>query len=122
MREEVVAFLTPEMAIGDELHTYSGGLGVFSGGFALSAKRLGLPMVLVTILPREGYYDQSIDFERVCMRAEYVKRYYPEILGDTGLVFPIGISGARIYVKVWRLNGERYGHYAPPFFLVTDIF
>lgn len=120
MPKEIIAFLTPEMAISDDLQTYSGGLGVFGGGFALSARKYSLPMVFVTVLPREGYYDQAVDFERVCMRAEYVKRYYSHILTDIGLVFPIQIDGAEVYVKVWRLAAERYNT-CPIYFLDTDI-
>ena len=118
---EVVAFITPEVALGDELRTFSGGLGVFTAAMLESAQRLNLPLVGATILPREGYYDQVLDYERVEMRAEYVKRYYEGILEDTGLIFPIKIDGADVYIKVWRPRRELYRNFATIYFLDTDI-
>jgi len=50
--KDMIVFFTPEVALDQELHTYTGGLGVVSGDFLRSAYKLDLPVVGVTILPR----------------------------------------------------------------------
>jgi starch phosphorylase len=50
-----VAYLTMEIGLRTEMHTYSGGLGILAGNIARSAADLRLPMVFVTLTSREGY-------------------------------------------------------------------
>lgn len=117
-----IAVITPEVALNDELKTFSGGLGVFSGGLFMSAYALGIPMVGVTVLPLQGYYDQYIDGERMGIR--YVDRHYEDILEDTGVVcaVPIGSgnNATEIFLKVWRLPETRY-HTVKIYFLDANI-
>lgn len=114
----VVAFFTPEIALHQDIHTYSGGLGVFSGGMLMSAHKLGIPMVGVSLLYRQGYYDQYIDGDRMGYR--FVNRH-PAELQDTGLIFPVYLRDhTPILVKVWLLPEGTHGS-APIYFLDTDI-
>ena len=45
-----VAYISMEIAIKPEIHTYSGGLGILAGDVARSCADLELPMVLVTLV------------------------------------------------------------------------
>lgn len=56
-----IAYFSMEMALRPEMQTYSGGLGVLAGDTARSCADLGLPMVFVTLLSRQGYLRQEID-------------------------------------------------------------
>jgi starch phosphorylase len=56
-----VAYLTMEIGLRAEMHTYSGGLGILAGDVARSAADLSLPMVFVTLASREGYLQQGLD-------------------------------------------------------------
>ena len=56
-----IAYLTMEIALRPEMHTYAGGLGVLAGDVARSAADLELPMVFVTLASRDGYLLQTID-------------------------------------------------------------
>jgi glycogen phosphorylase len=58
-----IAYLTMEIGIRPEMHTYSGGLGVLAGDIARSAADLELPMVFVTLASRDGYLRQALDAE-----------------------------------------------------------
>ena len=58
-----VAYLTMEIGLRAEMHTYSGGLGILAGDIARSGADLGLPMVFVTLASREGYLRQGLDSE-----------------------------------------------------------
>ena len=48
-----VAYLTMEIGLRAEMHTYSGGLGILAGDIARSAADLRLPMVFVTLAMRQ---------------------------------------------------------------------
>lgn len=118
VKDGVIAFFTPEIALDQDLHTYSGGLGVFSGGMLMSSRNLGAPMVGVSLLYRQGYYDQYIDGDRMGYR--FVNRH-PAELQDTGLIFPVYLRDhISILVKVWLMPGETYKS-VPIYFLDTDI-
>src|ERR671938_178815 len=54
-----IAYFTMEIAARAEMHTYSGGLGVLAGDTARSCADLGLPVVFVTLISRQGYLRQE---------------------------------------------------------------
>ncbi len=56
-----LAYFSMEIAIRPEMATYSGGLGILAGDIARTAADLGLPMVFVTLLSRDGYLRQELD-------------------------------------------------------------
>lgn len=56
-----IAYLTMEIGLRAEMHCYSGGLGLLAGDVARSAAELGMPMVFVTLLSRQGYVRQILD-------------------------------------------------------------
>jgi starch phosphorylase len=56
-----IAYLSMEIALRTEVHTYSGGLGVLAGDTVRSSADLDLPMVFVTLICRKGYLYQQID-------------------------------------------------------------
>ena len=58
-----IAYLSMEIGLRPEMHTYAGGLGVLAGDVARSAADLELPMVFVTLASRQGYLHQEIDAE-----------------------------------------------------------
>ena len=118
MGKDMIAFFTPEIALNQDLRTYTGGLGVVSGDFLRSAYKFGLPIVGVTILPRQGYYDQSI--ENGSMKISYVSYYYEGILEKTGIKFTIDICSSPVWVEVWRLPEGKFGA-AQTLFLDADI-
>ena len=55
-----IAYVSMEIAIRPEIHTYAGGLGVLAGDTARSCADLALPVVFVTLMSREGYLKQTI--------------------------------------------------------------
>jgi glycogen phosphorylase len=56
-----IAYFSAEFAIAECLPIYSGGLGVLAGDHLKSASDLGVPLVAVGLLYREGYFTQQID-------------------------------------------------------------
>ncbi|MEM0950627.1 MAG: alpha-glucan family phosphorylase [Cyanobacteria bacterium P01_H01_bin.74] len=113
-----VAYFSMEIAIDQSLRTYSGGLGFLSGSHMLSAGRLNLPMVGVSVLWGFGYGDQQIGADGN-VEIIYKKREYP-FLVDKGLVVEITIFGKPVKVKALYLDSKTFDT-APIYFLTTDI-
>ena len=49
-----IAYLSMEIALRAEMHTYAGGLGVLAGDMARSSADLELPIVFVSLISRAG--------------------------------------------------------------------
>ncbi|MBW8306277.1 MAG: alpha-glucan family phosphorylase [Thiobacillus sp.] len=56
-----VAYFSMEIALENDIPTYSGGLGVLAGDSLRAAADIGVPMVAVTLVSRAGYFRQQID-------------------------------------------------------------
>ncbi len=113
-----VAYFSMEFAIDQPLKIYSGGLGFLAGSHMRSAYELRQNMIGIGILWKKGYYDQARNQDQT-LRVEFRdKDYY--FISDPGIVFPITIHGARVYVKAYLLKPQVF-HTAPVFLLSTDI-
>src|SRR5215210_5342992 len=55
-----VAYFSPEFGIAEALPQYSGGLGVLAGDHLKAASGLGVPIVAVGLLYRQGYFRQGL--------------------------------------------------------------
>jgi starch phosphorylase len=55
-----VAYFSPEFGIAEALPQYSGGLGVLAGDHLKAASGLGVPLVGVGLLYRQGYFRQEL--------------------------------------------------------------
>jgi len=112
------AYFSMEFAIDQSLKIYSGGLGFLAGSHMRSAYELKQNLVGVGMLWKYGYYDQVRTINGT-MKPDYVQKYY-SFLTDTGIVFPVEVHSATVYVKAFLLKPEVFGS-APIFLLSTDI-
>jgi len=55
-----IAYFSSEFAIHESMQQYAGGLGVLAGDHLKSASDLGIPLVGVGLLYRQGYYLQEL--------------------------------------------------------------
>lgn len=118
-----VAYFSAEFAITEALPIFSGGLGVLAGDHLKSASDLGIPLVAVTLLYREGYFTQRVDEQG--RQHERYDPADPRLLpielqrladGDPIIVnFPI--LDHQGYAQVWRADVGR----VPLYLLDTDI-
>lgn len=119
-----ITFVTPEISINKLLRTYSGGLGVIGGSMIGASFRSDFPLVAVSLLYTEGYYDQGIkhreDGGHPHMTIEYISRNYDDILEDTGVIVTVYVHGAPIFAKVRRLPRGVF-HTTEVLFLDVDI-
>jgi len=61
IHEPRIAYFSMEIALRNEIPTYSGGLGVLAGDTVRAAADMELPMVAVTLISHQGYFRQEID-------------------------------------------------------------
>ncbi|TPG62913.1 alpha-glucan family phosphorylase [Hymenobacter nivis] len=116
--KQAAAYFSMEFALDQALKIYSGGLGFLAGSHMRSAYELKQNLVGIGILWSYGYYDQGRNPDQT-LRVDYTQKSY-SYLQDTGLLFPITIHGADVYVRALYLAPEVFGT-APMFFLTTDI-
>ena len=113
-----VAYFSMEFAIDQPLKIYSGGLGFLAGSHLRSAFELKQNLIGIGILWKKGYYDQERNQDQT-LKVSFRDKDY-SFLTDTGIIFPITIHGARVFVKAYLLKPEVFNS-APLFLLSTDI-
>jgi glycogen phosphorylase len=108
-----VAYFSPEFGVGEALPVYSGGLGVLAGDHLKAASDLGLPLVGVGLLYREGYFRQQLS------RDGWQQERYPALDphgmpltlladdGGTALKIEVDLAGERCVAQVWRARVGR---------------
>ena len=112
-QKDLIAYFSAEYGLDQTIAIYSGGLGILSGDHLKSASDMGIPLVAVGLLYKNGYFNQIIDKNGV-QRAEYrdINLYDLPInpLKDAdGNDFTIYIKfpKRRIYLKTWEVNVGR---------------
>lgn len=117
----VIAYFSMEVALRDELPTYSGGLGVLAGDFLKSAADLALPLVAVTLCYRHGYFRQVIDEDGG--QQEVPIDWSPgDLLERLPVRVRVPINGRDVAVGAWRfLVQGATGASVPIYFLDTDL-
>jgi starch phosphorylase len=105
-----VAYLSAEIGLWSELHTYSGGLGVLAGDHIKSAADAGLDLVGVTLLYRQGYGRQHLDSDGI-QTESYAEIDPSEHLLDTGIELALPLDGTTLISKIWvaEVRGVRHG-------------
>ena len=116
-----VAYFTMEAALDAAIPTYSGGLGVLAGDSLRSAADLGISMVGVTLLHRQGYFEQKLDAEGnqteepvIWEPAEHLDRMDPLVT--------LTMEGRPVHVCCWRFQVHGVnGHIVPVYLLDSDV-
>lgn len=118
-----IAYFSMEIAADPRFPTYSGGLGILAGDCIRSAADIGLPLVAVTLVHREGYFHQSIDASG--MQHESPFPWNPaEHLSKTEARVAITLQGRKVHIAAWKLEVKPThpsGRAVPLYFLDTDL-
>jgi starch phosphorylase len=121
-REHPVAYFCAEFGIHESLPVYSGGLGILAGDHLKSASDLGVPMVGVGLLYRQGYFRQRLN------RAGWQEEFYLdnhfqnmplELISDSAgapLIVELQIRQRLVKVQIWRAQVGR----VPLYLMDTD--
>lgn len=58
-KNDLIAYFSAEYGLDQTLAIYSGGLGILSGDHLKSASDLGVPLVAIGLLYKNGYFNQK---------------------------------------------------------------
>ena len=108
LHKKGIAYFSMEFGLHESLRIYSGGLGVLAGDHVRSASDLGVPLLGIGLLYREGYFRQYIDQgEQVDTypKARWDRLPITLCLDDDGepLLVPFPMGNLTCWAKVWRL-------------------
>ena len=108
-----IAYFSMEFGLHESLPIYSGGLGILAGDHLKSASDLGLPLVGVGLLYRQGYFRQQLNLEG------WQQEIYPENdfynlplhlerdLTGAALRVELEFPGRSVRAQVWRVQVGR---------------
>jgi glycogen phosphorylase len=107
-----IAYYSAEYGITDGLPIYSGGLGILAGDHLKSASDLGLPLVSVGLLYRQGYFRQYLNADG------WQQQMYPEndfynmpielLTGEDGQPLTVTVECPHpVHARVWRAQVGR---------------
>ena len=118
-----IAYFSMEFGLHESLPIYSGGLGILAGDHLKSASDLGLPLVGVGLLYRQGYFRQYLNNDG------WQQEYYPENdfynlpltleRDENGvpLMFELEFGPRKFMVRIWRVQVGR----VPLYLLDTNL-
>ena len=121
--EGMVAYFSMEYGLDVSLPTYSGGLGILSGDHMKASSDMGLPLVGMGLLYRQGYFKQYLNPDG------FQQESYPEndwynmpvhrCLDDKGkpILISVEMAGRVVAAQIWEVTVGR----ASLFLLDTNI-
>lgn len=108
-----IAYFSAEFGIHESVPVYSGGLGVLAGDHLKSASDLGLPLMGVSLMYREGYFRQYLNIDG------WQQERYPEndffnlpLIAETNddgspKLISVVIQGRDVQARIWRIQVGR---------------
>jgi len=116
-----IAYFSMEIALRNEIPTYSGGLGILAGDTLRSCADLDLPIVAVTLASRCGHFRQEIDEEgrQVELPSPWDPQRWATVVDAQ---VSVEIEGRPLWIRAWLyvLEGHMGGK-VPVILLDTDI-
>jgi glycogen phosphorylase len=112
-QEHPVAYFCAEFGLHESLPVYSGGLGILAGDHLKSSSDLGVPMVGVGLLYRQGYFHQRLN------HAGWQEDYYTDNIFERmplelmrnqqgePIVVELQIRNRVVKVQVWKVQVGR---------------
>jgi len=118
-----IAYFSTEYGIDVGIPIYSGGLGVLAGDHLKSASDLGLPLVAVGLLYREGYLSQYLTVDGWQQEKYPSNDWYnmPVVLvtdpDGKPVIGDIDLAGEKVAFQIWKILVGRI----PLYLLDTDL-
>ena len=112
-KKDLIAYFSAEYGLDQTIPIYSGGLGILSGDHLKSASDLGIPLVAVGLLYKNGYFHQKIngygEQETEYNNIELSNLPINPVKDENGeeLRIYVKFEKRKIYLKVWKINVGR---------------
>jgi starch phosphorylase len=121
--DDLIAYFCAEFGFHESLPIYSGGLGILAGDHCKAASDMGVPLIGVGLLYRQGYFSQTIDGEGN-QGVTYADSDFSELPvelvtvdGGADLRVSVELRGRSVALRVWRASVGR----VKLFLLDTDV-
>ena len=112
-KKDLIAYFSAEYGLDQTISIYSGGLGILSGDHLKSASDLGIPLVAVGLLYKNGYFHQKInengEQETEYNNIELSNLPINPVKDENGeeLKIYVKFEKRKVYLKVWQINVGR---------------
>jgi starch phosphorylase len=119
--QRLIAYFTMEIALQNNMPSYSGGLGVLAGDTIRSAADAGLPLVAVSLLYRKGFFTQRLA-EDGSQSEEPVEWKIEQFLEEQSARISIPLENRRVELRCWRyMVPGVHGYQVPVYFIDADL-
>ena len=116
-KNDLIAYFSAEYGLDQILSIYSGGLGILSGDHLKSASDLGIPLVAVGLLYKNGYFhqkingygDQETEYRKLDISSLPIKTV-KDVEGKD-LILSLKFPKRKLYLKVWQIQVGRVNLY-----------
>ena len=112
-KKDLIAYFSAEYGLDQIIPTYSGGLGILSGDHLKSASDMGIPLVGIGLLYKNGYFNQKIEGYGI-QKSEYIdidvdNLPITPVKDENGedLILYVRFLRKKVYIKVWQINVGR---------------
>src|SRR5207237_8268310 len=108
-----VAYLSAEFGIHESIPIYSGGLGLLAGDHLKAASDLGLPLVGVSLMYREGYFRQYLNVDGWQQESYPENDFFslplvPQLnADDSPVVVSVPLPGRELHLRIWLIQVGR---------------
>lgn len=112
-KKDLIAYFSAEYGLDETMPIYAGGLGILSGDHLKSASDLGIPLVAVGLLYKQGYFNQKINGyggqESEYKSIDLYDLPITPVKDEKGddLTIYVKFPKRRLYLKVWQVNVGR---------------
>ena len=116
-KNDLIAYFSAEYGLDEIMQIYSGGLGILSGDHLKSASDLGIPLVAVGMLYKNGYFHQKInaygeqetEFRKIDISSLPIKEVKDN--NNQEIIIDINLPMSTLFLKVWKVNVGRVNLY-----------
>lgn len=110
---DLIAYFSAEYGLDEILPIYSGGLGILSGDHLKSASDLGVPLIAVGLLYKNGYFWQTINGQGI-QETEYKDLDIDDLpitpvkdVDGKDLIISVDMPKKKLYIKIWEIKVGR---------------
>src|SRR5277367_5311489 len=100
-----VAYFSMEIALENDMPSYSGGLGVLAGDTIRAAADIRLPMVAVSLLYRKGFFTQTLG-EDGMQSEEAVEWDVAKFLVEETARVTVTVEDRTVELRAWRYTAK----------------
>ncbi|MDR3171098.1 MAG: alpha-glucan family phosphorylase [Treponema sp.] len=116
-RKDVVAYFSMEYGMDVSLPIYSGGLGILSGDHMKTASDMGLPLVGIGLLYRQGYFKQVLNADGFQQESYPENDWYNMPVerkvnkDDEPIKITVDLAGRNVVAQIWEVKVGRISLY-----------